>query len=323
LIRALATPLAAAAQADSAAAGFPVGTELRDLLNSIWHFQIASIRQEPLTLGTIVTSLVLLAAGYWFSRLLSRLLAKLLASRFAVERGAALAIRSLTFYLLFAFFAVSSLALVNFPMTAFTIAGGAIAIGIGFGSQNVMKNFISGLILNVERPVRVGDFVLVDQTYGTIERIGARSTVIRASNNTQMIVPNSFFVENPLTNFTLTDDIVRSQLTVGVIYGSPTREVARLIHQAILEHPSVLKDREPRIVFEDFGDNSLVFDAYFWLRARSMLEQKQIQSDLRFRIDDLFREAHLVIAFPQRDVHLDSVRPIEVRVLPESRGAVS
>lgn len=289
---------------------------------AVWEFEIASVSQEPLTVGTIVLAVALLAIGYWISGRLSRWLTAVLIARFRLEAGSVSAIRTLASYTLFAIFAFTSLALVNFPLTAFTIAGGALAIGVGFGSQNVMNNFISGLILNVERPVRVGDFVQVSDTTGTIERIGARSTLIRASNNTQMIVPNSFLLENPVVNFTLTDDVIRSQISLGVVYGSPTREVARLVLQALGEHPRILPDFKPRVVFEDFGDNALIFQAYFWVRARSILEQREIQSDLRFRIDELFRAAGIVIAFPQRDVHLDSQRPVEVRIVKDPDRAV-
>lgn len=293
-------------------------------LRWVWDLQIAQIRQEPLTVGTIVVALVLLGFGWWVSRRLARLLGRVLTRRFQVEASGVSTAETLTFYVLFALFTVTSLSLVSFPMTAFAFAGGAIAIGVGFGSQNVMNNFISGLILNIERPVRVGDLVQVNDIYGVIEHIGARSTRIRASNNTQVILPNSFFLENQVVNFTLTDDIVRLELPVGIVYGSPTREAARLIRQALDENERVIRDpaREPRILFEDFGDNALLFKAYYWVHSRSRLVQREIQSEVRFRIDDLFREAGIVIAFPQRDVHLDAAKPIEVRVVAGDGHAV-
>ena len=106
-------------------------------------------------------------------------------------------------------------------------------------------------------------------------------------------------------------------------YGSPTRDVERLVLQALGEHPRILPQRPPRIVFEDFGDNALQFQAYYWVHAHSLLEQKEIQSDLRFRIDELFRQARITIAFPQRDVHLGSAGPIEVRVVPPEGRPIS
>ena len=164
--------------------------DLDSTWRAIWDFQIASIRHQPLTVGVIVVAIVLLIAGYIVSRFLSRTFTRLLVARFHLEPGALYATQTLSFYCLFALFAFTSLAIVDFPLTA-------------FGSQNLINNFISGLILNMERPVRVGDFVRIAENHGTIERIGARSTMIRTSNNTQMIVPNSFLLENPVVNYTL------------------------------------------------------------------------------------------------------------------------
>lgn len=281
-----------------------------------WDFPITSIRQVPLTVGTLAIAVVLLVAGYWVSRLLSRAIASLFAARFKIQPGLSSSIRTLTFYILFTFFAVTSLGLVNFPMTAFTVVGGALAIGVGFGSQNVMNNFISGLILNVERPVRVGDFVQIEEVTGTIERIGARSTIIRASNNSQVIVPNSFFLENRVMNYTLSDDVVRIQLNVGVGYESPVEEVRTILRDEIARHPRLLREFDQHVVFADFGEKALQFEAYFWVHARSILEQREILSDLRFRISDRFRAAGIAIAFAQSDVHLHGA-PLDVRVVKD------
>jgi small-conductance mechanosensitive channel len=132
-----------------------------------------------------------------------------------------------------------------------------------------------------------------------------------------------------VVNWTLSDDLMRAKVSVGVIYGSPTRQVEQLIRRAVDEDERVLKAPEPIIIFEEFGDNSLNFDVYFWVRARSPMEMRRVQSGIRFRIDDVFREHGVVIAFPQRDVHLDSVTPLEVRFVgadqdsSESKGIAS
>ena len=211
---------------------------------------------------------------------------------------------------------VTALRLVDFPLTIFTIAGGALAIGVGFGSQELMNNFISGLIMLMERPVRVGDLVELGGTYGHVEAIGARSTRVLASNNTHIIVPNSFFLQNNVINYTLSDDVVRTVVKVGVAYGSPVREVERLLKQALVDKPKVIHDREPRILFANFGDNSLEFEMYFWVHARSIMERNATESEVRFDIDDLFRGAGITIAFPQRDIHLDTLKPLDVRMVP-------
>jgi small-conductance mechanosensitive channel len=280
-----------------------------------WRYEVTVIDDEGITVGEIFLAILLLGVGVALSRRLSHGFASILLRRSRLDPGASTAIETLLFYLLLVGFTLFALRTVNFPLTAFTIAGGALAIGIGFGSQNIMNNFISGLILMLERPVRAGDLVEIAGTHGTVERIGPRSTTIRATDMTHMVVPNSFFLENTLVNWTLSDDVIRSVVGVGVVYGSPTRDVERILLEVLSTHSRVLEHPKPIIVFAEFGDNSLNFEAYFWTRARSPMAVRRVASDIRFKIDDLFREAGIVIAFPQRDVHIDGVGPLEVRVL--------
>jgi len=167
----------------------------------------------------------------------------------------------------------------------------------------------------LERPIRARDVVEIDGNHGTIEKIGARSTQIRSTYGRHIIVPNSFFLESNIINWALSDDLIRTKVLVGVIYGSPTRLVEELITRVVVEDERIIKNPEPIILFEEFGDNSLNFEVHFSVTARSPMEVCKVQSRVRFRIDELFREHNLVIAFPQRDVHLDSISPIEIRVL--------
>jgi small-conductance mechanosensitive channel len=178
-----------------------------------------------------------------------------------------------------------------------------------------MNNFISGLILMLERPVRAQDVVEIDGANGVIQRIGPRSTEIRATDGRHIVVPNSFFLESNVINWTLSDDMIRAKVSVGVSYGSPTRLVKQLIEEVVRAEPLVLKTPAANVIFDAFADNSLNFDVYFWVRSRSPMGVRDVQSRIRFRIDDIFRENNLVIAFPQRDVHLDSTTPLDVRLV--------
>ncbi len=287
----------------------------------VWHYQVAVVDKQPLTVANIVLAIVLLSLGYTVSRRVSERLGRIIRRRFNVDEGAAAAVQSIGFYLLLLWFTLFALRLVSFPMTVFTVIGGALAIGIGFGSQNVMNNFISGLILLLERPIRSGDLIEVSGTFGHVERIGARSTRVRTSHNTHVIVPNSTFLEGNVLNWTLSDDLIRTEVSVGVAYGSPTREVAKRIRQALDEHPRVLQSPEPKILFAEFGNDALQFEAHFWIHTRRIFEKREIESEVRFRIDDLFREAGIVIAFPQRDVHLDAAAPLAVRLVDDTKPA--
>jgi small-conductance mechanosensitive channel len=291
-----------------------------DGLRGLWRYEITSVADEALTVGSLILALFFFGAGFWASRRAASLVGRVSARRFRLDAGAAHAVQSLTFYVLWISFTVLALRAVHFPLTVFTVLGGAIAIGIGFGSQNVMNNFISGLILMLERPVRARDVVEVDGNHGTIENIGARSTQIRSTDGRYIVVPNSFFLESNVVNWTLSDELIRTKVSVGVVYGSPTRLAAQLIRRIVDEDEGVLPAPEPVVLFQDFADNSLNFDVHFWVNARSPMEVGKVQSRIRFRIDDLFREHGIVIAFPQRDVHLDSVAPIEVRMVRDDRA---
>jgi len=191
------------------------------------------------------------------------------------------------------------------PLGAFAFISGAIAIGVGFGAQNIINNFISGWILMWERPIRIGDFLEIGDAKGTVETINTRSTRIRRTDGVHMLVPNSQLLENMVVNWTLIDKKTRSIVRVGVAYGSPAQQVADLILKATDEHPETLDDPKPVVVFEDFGDNALIFDSYFWIDAAGERDLRKVRSEVRFRIAELFDEAGIVIAFPQRDVHID------------------
>jgi potassium-dependent mechanosensitive channel len=281
----------------------------------LWRFELFAVDDRPITIGKVLTALLLFFLGFAVASGASRTLGHSVLRRLSLDPGAASAIQGLVFYLLLLIFFLTALRTVNIPLTAFTVLGGALAIGVGFGSQAVVNNFISGLILMAERPIKVGDLVEVDGTQGVVERIGTRSTRVRTFDNIHIIVPNSAFLENSVINWTLSDEDVRTHVDVGVVYGSPTRDVDRLIRRVLEEHGRILREPPPSVWFTDFGDNALQFRANFWIRSRDMGERKRIESDVRHRIDHLFREARITIAFPQRDVHLDSTRPIEVRVV--------
>ncbi len=282
-------------------------------LKKCWQYELTAIDDQPITVGKVVVGILLLLAGYFLSRRVSRLLGTRILPRFGMNEGVASALQTIAFYLLLATFGFFTLELLHIPVTVFAFLGGAIAIGVGFGSQNVLNNFISGLILLAERPIRVGDLAEIDGLQGTIEQIGARSTRVKTGANVEIIVPNSKFLENNVTNWTLSDTRVRTSVCVGVAYGSPTREVARLLRQAVDAHPQILRQPEPAVLFQSFGDNTLNFEVFFWICVRRSI-RRDVESDIRFAIDDLLRAAQISIAFPQRDIHLDTTRPLDIRV---------
>ncbi len=292
-----------------------------DWLSRVWNYVLLTTSDgTTIDVRQIVLVVLLLVIGVFLSRWLERVFAKRLAAS-KIGPQAAQAIERVVFYTLIVAVVMTALSLLHVPLTAFAFVSGAVAIGVGFGAQNIINNFISGWILMSESPVRIGDFVEVGTGSGTVEKIGNRSTRIRRVDGVHMLVPNSQILETTVVNWTLIDQQIRSIVRVGVEYGSDVHLVAELIRQAVDEQPETKSDPEPRVIFEDFGDNALIFDAYFWCDVKGERELRVIRSAIRFKITDLFDANGIVIAFPQRDVHIDSADPIPVRVLARDEGA--
>ncbi len=269
---------------------------------------------KVITFGLMTEVFLLLLFGYLGSRLVGYLLGKRLAAT-RLRPDVIYVLKRVTFFVILVLVVITALGLLGIPLTAFAFATGALAIGVGFGAQNIINNFISGWILMVERPIRIGDFIEIDSAQGVIENIGNRSTRIRRTDGVHLLVPNSLLLERTVVNWTLVDLEIRSMVRVGVAYGSPVRLVAELILQAVNEQSEVKEKPAPSVIFDDFGDNALAFDAYFWCDAGSERFLREIRSSIRFRITELFDQNGIVIAFPQRDVHLDSSSPLEIRMI--------
>lgn len=292
-----------------------------DTLLSFWNFTLYTFSDGTvLSAGQIILVMLIVLAGYVLSKLIERLTRNRLAKT-DLRPDAAHILQRIIFYVLIAALTITTLSLLHVPLTAFAFVSGAIAIGVGFGAQNIINNFISGWILLFEKPVRINDFVEINEHMGVVERIGNRSTRIRRSDGVHLLIPNSQMLERVVVNWTLIDEEIRTIVRVGVAYGSPIRLVADLVLQAVVEQAETQDDPEPRVILEDFGDNAIIFDAYFWCEVGGERELRQIRSAIRFRIAQLFDDNDIVISFPQRDVHLDTLSPLQVQMLPNDTGS--
>jgi small-conductance mechanosensitive channel len=211
--------------------------------------------------------------------------------------------------------ALFTLHFLKIPLTAFAFLGGALAIGIGFGTQTLFKNFISGIIVLAERKVKVGDILDVDGLAGTVTSIDTRSSTVRTFDGVDVILPNSLLLENKVINWTHESAKVRRVVRVGVAYGAPLREVTGILSECAAAHGLVAKDPEPLAVLEDFGADALVFALFFWVDLRAGGNAAVIGSDLRFMIEKRLGEAGIAIAFPQRDIHLKGDAPLRVSLV--------
>ncbi|MGB6376192.1 MAG: mechanosensitive ion channel domain-containing protein [Syntrophobacteria bacterium] len=299
-------------------------TVLAGKLRGVWDYELWVIDERSVSVKKVAMAFLILVLGLALVRITVRLIATRFLPRTHLKTTTAAAIGKVLNYVAILLIVLLALRWVNIPLTLFAFLGGAVAIGVGFGAQNLINNFISGFIMMAEQPIKIGDLVEVDNHFAVVEEIGARCTRIRTGANIHILVPNSSFLEKSIVNWTLSDRKIRTRVIVGVVYGSPVSEVERLLIQAAMEHKKVLRTPEPFVLFNDFGDNALIFEIHFWISISRLMERLMIESAIRFRIDDLFRAAGIVIAFPQRDVHLDTQRPLELRIVdtegtPESR----
>ncbi|HUJ16528.1 MAG TPA: mechanosensitive ion channel domain-containing protein [Nitrospirota bacterium] len=273
------------------------------------------VRPVSVTIGKVVQALIILFIGTWIAGRIGKVIQWALTTRLQWATSSAEPVGKLAFGVMFIGVSVVSLVTVNIPLAVFAFLGGALAIGLGFGAQHLINNFISSLILLFGRSVRVGDIVEVDGQGGRVTNIGMRNSRIRRFDGIDMLVPNSQFIQHTVTNWTLSDLMMRYSVSLSVAYGSPTRETELLIRKAIEGNPMVLKDPPPTVLFEEFGDGALLFTGYFWIELISNRDNRIAVSEIRHEINELLDKAGIVIAFPQRDVHVDSSKPLEVKVI--------
>jgi small-conductance mechanosensitive channel len=292
-------------------------TKVTGKVTNIWDLELWVIDEHGVTVKKLVMALIVLIIGFTFVKRIFLFWIRGLLARVHMKETTTAAVEKIINYFIIFLIVLFALRVVNMPLTLFTFLGGAVAIGVGFGAQNLINNFISGFIVMAEQPIKIGDLVEIEGMFAMVEEIGARCTRIRTSGNVQILVPNSSFLEKNIINWTLSDKEVRAQVTVGVIYGSPVREVERLMLQVADEHTKVRTVPKPFVLFNDFGDNALIFDLYFWISMNRIMDRRIIESDIRFHIDELFRGAGIVVAFPQRDVHLDVQKPLKFHIVKD------
>ena len=192
--------------------------------------------------------------------------------------------------------------------------GGALAIGVGFGTQNLLKNLISGVMLLIEKPIRIGDLVEVDGVTGTVTSIGIRFSTIHGSQGTDTLIPNSSLVEHKLVNWTYSTPDVRKDIRITVGYNSDAKQVQELLLKLSNAHPRVIRTPSPLVTLEDFGDNGLVFNLQCWMKVEAGLNSLEVLSDLRLQILEAFNAAGIDLPYPQRMMQFDKNASIEVRM---------
>lgn len=286
-----------------------------EILNTAWNAKLFTAGDTDIKLNQLIIALLVVLIGLWITKRATTLMSRRLMKVGRVSESIAFTLGKILYYVAAAIVILIAMQVAGIPTTVFTVVGGALAIGVGFGAQNLFNNLISGIIILTEKPIRRRDIVEIDGMEGQVAEIGNRRTRIRRTDGIDVLVPNSTFLESNVINWTLHDAKIRAQVAVGVAYGSPTEKVRALLLQAASEHKEIDTTPPPEVLFTEFGDNTLNFLMYVWTHVQTPLDRQMIESDLRFRIDALFRENRIEIAFPQQDVYLDTKNPLELRVM--------
>jgi small-conductance mechanosensitive channel len=304
--------------------------QLKNLSAQIWQFELFAVEdsieidgkaitgKRSVTVGKVSTALMILIIGFWIVIQLSQRVERMAVNRVGMDASHARIARRWLLLILGMILVVISLEMVRIPLTVFAFMGGVLAIGSGFAMQNLLKNLISGLMLLMERPFRPGDLVEVGGIRGRVIDIGMRSSQIRDGNGIETVIPNSTFVETNVTNWTLSSKSVRIVIKIGVDYAAPVNELTDLLIEIAHRHGMVQDKPPPQVMFEDFGSDALLFGLYVWVELNNDLDWRVVASDLRYMINKTLAAHNIVIAYPQRDIHLDTRRPLEVKVIADS-----
>jgi len=302
--------------------------QLAETLKRVWNFEMFAVEESTLidgktvtasygvTIGKSVGALMLFVVGYALFSLLSKRLQRIMVSRFGVSEQLASVIRRWVMISLAIILIVFVLNLARIPLTVFAFLGGALAIGVGFGTQTIIKNVISGIIILFERKIRVGDIIALGGMTGHVTAVDLRASTVRGFDGVEALVPNSSFLENQVVNWTYSNPRIRREIKVGIAYGSAVHPAAEIIVGCARDHGQVLKDPAPEVFFEDFADNALLLALVFWVELGPTLVSRRVDSDLRYAIEKRLAAAGIVIPFPQRDVRLQLGEAVPVRLTP-------
>jgi small-conductance mechanosensitive channel len=266
-----------------------------------------AVGELALSLGTVAAFTFTVWASFLVARLLRTALEEDVFSRLPARRGVPYAISTIASYAVLLLGFLAALSAAGAPFGRITLLLGGLGVGIGFGLQNVVNNFVSGLILLFERPIQIGDVVEIGTVSGSVKRIGLRSSTLETGEGAEVIVPNANLIAERLVNWTLSDSRRRINLTVGVAYGSDPERVLGLLAEVAGQHPDILREPAPKAFFLRFGENSLDFELLAWIGR--IEGAAQIRSDLAVGVNRALNEAGIAIPFPQRELHLKTVAP--------------
>ena len=286
---------------------------MNETLQVIWDFIVKAWTTElfgadTVTIGGILLLVFLFVSVIIVERILQRLLIRRFLSKTRLQPSLQYGLSRIFGYTLIAIGFYVAFQAVGFDLSSLAIVAASVGVGVGFGLQNIINNFVSGIIILAERPISIGDRIEVAGVAGRVTKIQLRSTTVVTNDNITMIVPNADFISNTVTNWSHGDPKVRIRVPVGVAYGSDLKLLQRLLLEAAAEHPKALRDPSPVVLFNEFGDSSLNFELGVWTQEMTAAPI-HFTSQMNFIIEQKLRENDIEIPFPQRDLHVRSGLP--------------
>jgi small-conductance mechanosensitive channel len=285
-------------------------SELFEIIKKVVEYPIFTVKQTPITLTSLFVFALFMGSFALLARFIKRLMTRWLGRMSYVEEGTRFILIRMTQYVVIIIGIIFSCQFIGLDLSGLAVIFGLLSVGIGFGLQNLVANFISGLILLFERPIRVGDRIILGDLEGDVEEINIRSTTVRAIDNNSIIVPNSEFTSNRVINWSHGDRRVRLQIDVGVSYNSDIDTVIEALMEVARDHSEALKHPAPEVRHTGFGDSAWNMRLWVWIPIAR--HHRRIRSELNCAIVRKFREKGVQIPFPQRDLHVRSTVPFAV-----------
>jgi len=282
-------------------------SEVSSLLGRALNVTLFEINKQPITVSNLIMFVLVISVFAVLSRIIRRILRSQVFPRLAIDQGTQYTLLRITHYLIIVIGALVAFQFIGIDLTGLAVIFGLLSVGIGFGLQNVTSNFVAGLILLFERPIKVGDRITVGDKEGDVVEINIRSTTIRSLNNIAIIVPNSEFVSSTVINWTYADERIRLEVDVGVSYSSDLETVLRSLREVAEEYPEVLTNPAPEVLHTGFGDSCWNMRLRAWIGDPK--RHPQVRSALNCAIVRKFRDNGVEIPFPQRDLHVRSPFP--------------
>jgi len=285
-------------------------------LKDIWTYELFQTGKASISLSTLVFMAVSITFLIFIAKRLKKITATKILQKYNLDVGITQSIATIVQYTIVAIGLMVIVQSSGIDLSALGILVGALGVGIGFGLQNITSNFISGIIILFERPIKVGDRVEMGDIIGNISHISARATTVVTNDNISIIVPNSEFINSKVINWSLNNKRIRLNFLVGVSYKEDPEKIRRLLLHVAEGHLGVMKNPASDVLFDDFGDSSLVFNLRVWTEQYAD-KPKVLKSELFYEIFRLFKEEGVEIPFPQRDLHIKGWPPLQEGALPK------